>query len=94
MEPIDAFWHLIGFFAPALALGGASAVLCKLLWRDVLSGVGWWRLARGASVGAALVLVVGLVVFGRDGRTATYGGAVLATALSLWWTGFRRGGLR
>lgn len=91
MSPADALWHLANFFAPALAVGAASALLSKLLWRGRLAGVGWWRLARGASLCAALVLMAGLVVFGRDGRVATYGGMVLATALSLWWTGFVRG---
>jgi len=34
--------------------------------------------------------VGGLVVFGRDGRMATYGLLVAATALALWWRGFVR----
>lgn len=91
MGPIDAFWHLAGFFAPALALGAISAWLSKLLWRGALAGVSWWRLARGGSCCAALVLVAGLIVFGSDGRAATYFGTALATALSIWWTGFGRG---
>jgi hypothetical protein len=31
------------------------------------------------------------VVFGRDGRMATYAGMVLATAGALWWWGFGPG---
>jgi hypothetical protein len=30
-------------------------------------------------------------VFGRDGRVATYGLAILSSALCLWWAGFGRG---
>jgi hypothetical protein len=29
------------------------------------------------------------VVFGRDGRMATYAAMVLGAALGLWWVGFR-----
>jgi len=31
------------------------------------------------------------VVFGRDGRMATYAGMVLASAGALWWRGFGPG---
>jgi hypothetical protein len=40
---------------------------------------------------AAAVVLLGLVVFGRDGRMATYAGMVLATAGALWWRGFGPG---
>jgi hypothetical protein len=33
--------------------------------------------------------LIGLVVFERDGRMATYAGMVLACAAALWWAGFR-----
>jgi hypothetical protein len=34
---------------------------------------------------AALVLVLGLVVFTRDGKMASYAALVLSIALVLWW---------
>jgi hypothetical protein len=37
---------------------------------------------------AALVLVGGLAVFGRDGRMETYGAMVLACAVGLGWAAF------
>ena len=41
-----------------------------------------------ATAGSALMLIAGLVFFGRDGKMATYGAMVLGCALSLWWVGF------
>jgi hypothetical protein len=79
----------LNFFAPALGLGCIASALAKLFWRSELKRVAWWRLAAVASGCAAAALVGGLVVLGHDGRLATYAAMVLATALSLWWFGFR-----
>jgi hypothetical protein len=91
MGPIDAFWHLSNLFLPALLLGALTAALAKLLWRRELAGVPWRRLATPAAAAAAAMVLLGLVVFGRDGRMATYAGMVLATAGALWWRGFGPG---
>ena len=93
MDPIDAFWHIMNFFAPAVVVGLLAPMLVKLLWRRSLKGVSWARLSRWAIAGSALMLIAGLVFFGRDGKMATYGAMVLGCALSLWWVGFgpRRG---
>ena len=90
MGPLDGFWHLVNFFAPALFVGASAAAAAKLLWRRELAGVGWTRLAAWASGAGAAVLLGGLVGFGRDGRMATYGLMVAACALALWWAGFVR----
>jgi len=86
--PIDAFWHLLNFFAPAVGVGLLAGGLAKLLWRRELKGVAWMRLAGWAAAASAAVLVAGLVVFGHDGKMATYGAMVMACALTLWWVGF------
>ncbi len=92
MQAADAFWHLTNFFAPALFLGALSAALTKVIWRRELGRMRFWRLWAWASVASALVSVAGLVVFGRDGRMATYATMVGACAVSLWWAGFRGSG--
>jgi hypothetical protein len=89
LQPSDAFWHLINFFAPAVLLGAIAAAATKLLWRNDLGGVSAVRLWTWASGASALVSVIGLVVFGRDGRMATYAAMVVACAAGLWWAGFR-----
>ena len=90
MSPLDAFWHLLGLFLPALGTGLLAAGAAKLLWRAELRRIGWLRLARWPVAAGALALAAGLVIFGRDGRMATYGLMLLACALALWWAGFVR----
>ena len=90
MGPIDALWHLGNLLVPALGLAALSAALAKLLWRRELVAVGWRALAASAAVANAAIVVAGLVVFGRDGRMATYAAMVVVCALTLWWRGFFR----
>lgn len=89
MGPLDFALHLVNFFAPAAGVALAAALMAKLLWRRDLAGASWLRLWAWGGGGGALALVAGLVVFGRDGKMATYGALVAATALALWWAGFR-----
>ncbi|MFZ4649750.1 MAG: hypothetical protein ACOYLV_03485 [Rubrivivax sp.] len=91
MGSLDAFWHLLNFFVPALGVGALGALGAKLVWRAELRGARWTRLAGWASTAAAAALLVGLLLFGRDGRMATYALLVCAAAAALWWTGFGPG---
>jgi hypothetical protein len=88
MNPLDAMWHLLNLFLPALGTGALAAGTAKLLWRRELRGVSWRRLAAPAVLACAIVTLAGLLVFGRDGRMATYGVMVAACAVTLWWRGF------
>lgn len=90
MGPLDAFWHLFNFIAPALGVALLSSTLAKLAWRRELAAVPWRRLSLWAAVAGVLTLSAGLALFGRDGRMATYGVLVVASALALWWVGFAR----
>lgn len=88
MGPLDVLWHLLNFLAPAVAVGGLSAALVKLMWHRRLASVRWRRLASWAGGAAAAALVGGLIGFGRDGMMATYAAMVLANTLALWAVGF------
>jgi hypothetical protein len=90
MGPLDALWHLLNLFAPALGVGLLASAATKLLWRRELASVSLARLVVWACSAGALVTVAGLVVFGRDGRMATYGAMIAGCALALWWAGFGR----
>ena len=90
MGPLDALWHLLNFFAPAVGVALATAALAKLIWRHDLAGVRLLRLWGWGGAAGALALVAGLLIDGRDGRMVTYGALVAATALALWWAGFVR----
>jgi hypothetical protein len=90
MGPLDAFWHALNFFSPALGLAALAASMAKVLWRHQLADVSWLRMAMSAALTGAVVLIAGLVVFGRDGKMVTYAALVAATALALWAAGFVR----
>jgi hypothetical protein len=90
MGPLDVLMHLGNLFLPALMLGAVAAMLSKLLWRRELAAVAWRQLAWPACAAASLITLAGLVVFGRDGKMATYAAMVVACAITLWWRGFYR----
>jgi hypothetical protein len=90
MTPLDALWHLLNLFVPAAGTAALAAAFAKLAWRRELAAVPWRALALAGTAGAAAVTVGGLVVFGRDGKMATYGAMVVAVAVMLWWRGFVR----
>lgn len=83
MAPFDLFFHLIGFAAPALAVG----VLVALGARLVIPGPAvrpWWAQAGINAVAGLLVLAGGLWYWGVDGKMATYAALVLAVAAAQW----------
>ena len=88
MGPIDTFWHLLNFFAPAIGVGLLTPLLAKMAWRRELRSVSWWRLSQWTTALSALTWLVALIVLGRDGRMLSYGAMLCASALSLWWAGF------
>jgi hypothetical protein len=92
MSPLDGLWHLLNFVAPAIGVALLSASLMKLFWRRELAAVSWRRLVVWAAVAGIAALLAGLLIFGRDGKMATYGALVTASALALWWAGFMRRG--
>jgi hypothetical protein len=95
MEVLSALlqivWHVGNLLLPGLALGALAAALAKALWRRDLATVAWLRLAAPAGAASALMTLAGLVVWGRDGRMATYMAMVAACAITLWWQGFGPG---
>jgi len=85
---LDALWHLLNFFGPAIGLALIAPSLAKVLWRRDLKSVRWIRLAAFVFAACAAVSIAGLVVFGHDGKMATYAVMVGVCALALWWAGF------
>lgn len=76
------FWHAMNFLAPAavvaLLLGGTA----RLVHGPLLVPLGW---AVGLNfVLGSLVLGLGLVLSGSDGRLATYAFLVLAMGSCQW----------
>ena len=85
MGVLTAVWHLLNLFAVPVGLGLLAPALAKWVWPRPLRAAPWGRLAAAATALCAAVTIGGLVVFGRDGKMATYGAMVLATAVLLWW---------
>ncbi len=90
MDPLDAVWHLLNFVAPAIGVALLAASLAKLAWRRELAPVSWRRLVLWSALAGCVGLIAGLVLFGRDGKMATYAALVVASTLALWWVGFLR----
>jgi len=88
MGMLDGLWHLLNFFAPALGVGSLAAALTKALWWRELKSVPLRRLAAWAIAVSSVVLVIGLVWTGRDGKMVTYGAMVVGCAITLWWIAF------
>lgn len=88
MSPLDALWHLLNFVFPAFGVAVLASAAAKLLWRRELAGVAWRPLVLWTAAAGVVALVGGLVVFGRDGKMASYAALVLASAGTLWWLGF------
>lgn len=83
--------HLVNFVLPALAM----ALFMPWAGRWVM-GAGGWPLGRRMRVHAlcgVLVLLVGLVVHGHDGKMSTYIALVLVAATVEWLMhrGWQRG---
>jgi hypothetical protein len=89
MGLLDALNHVLNFFLPAVGMALLVPSLARLVWRKVLRSTGWWLQVKWAALANALILIVGLIATGRDGAMLTYMGLVLASALTVWWTGLR-----
>lgn len=80
--------HLLNFFFPALAVALLMAALLRLPYVRRLSVRPirpWHRPFKVNFLVGCAVLLLGLVIFGRDGKMATYFMLVGAMAVSQWW---------
>ncbi|MDE2402096.1 MAG: hypothetical protein KGL90_10560 [Burkholderiales bacterium] len=89
MGLVDALIHGVNFFMPALVMAVLLPLLARLIWWRALKPVGFARQMTWVAVINALVLMAGLMLLGRDGAMATYAALVLASSLTVWWTGLR-----
>lgn len=89
MGLLDALNHALNFFLPALGLAVLVPSLARLVWWKALRSAGWLRQVKWTAVANVGVLVLGLLLTGRDGAMLTYAGLVLSSAFMVWWTGLR-----
>ncbi len=81
--------HVLNFLLPAVAMALLVPSLARLVWWKSLASAGWWRQVKWAAAVNVAVLVLGLLVLGRDGAMWTYTALVLASGGTLWWMGLR-----
>jgi hypothetical protein len=89
MGPLDALWHLLNFFAPAVGVGVITTALARLVWWRELRRSGFARLALWAVGGCSVGLLAALVIFERDGKMAGYALMLASGSIALWWAGLR-----
>ena len=87
--------HILNFLAPAAALALLLVLLSQIFSRFLASKK---PLSQSIYAQAAIIFIVnvlvlsaGLVLFGNDGKMATYAALVLASAVCQWvlWRGWQ-----
>jgi hypothetical protein len=84
MAPLDLFLHLLGFMAPAIAVGLLVALAARVVTPRPSGFFSWWAQAAINSLAGVLVLAAGLWHFGVDGKMATYTALVVVVASCQW----------
>jgi len=81
--------HLLGFIAPAVAVGLCLWLAARLRPRKSKPSTTPHRALLWLVLAGVLVLLAGLVLLGRDGKMATYAALVLVQGgLAAWfWRG-------
>jgi hypothetical protein len=76
--------HLLNFIAPAIVVGLLVAAVAPMLMKNARPNHSWLTQSAINCVACGLGLLGGLVVFGHDGKMATYAVMVLICASSQW----------
>ncbi len=80
--------HLLNFIAPAAVVALFLVLLSRVFSRFLVSKKAFnqsiWAQAAIIFIVNVLVLAAGLVIFGNDGKMATYAAMVLASAVCQW----------
>jgi hypothetical protein len=80
--------HLLNFIAPAAVVALLLVLLSRVFSRFLVSkrpeSQSIWAQVAIVFIVNVMVLAAGLVVFGNDGKMATYAAMVLAAAVCQW----------
>ena len=87
MTPLDLFYHLLSFLAPAAAVAAGVALVSPLLTPKHAPNGAWWSQVAINFVAGAVVLAGGLWRWGADGKMATYAALVVVIATLQWVCG-------
>ena len=84
MPLLDFLFHLLSFVAPALFLSVLLAAGARLVWRKKAHWLPWYHMASVNALLGVVVLALGLVLTGQDGRMLTYAALVLTMGTGQW----------
>lgn len=84
MPILDFLNHLLSFVAPAGCLALLLAGGARLVWRKKTHLLPWYHMASINFLLGILVLALGLVLTGQDGRMGTYAALVLGMSTCQW----------
>lgn len=94
MPAFDLLMHLLNFLAPAAFVALSMVVAGRLAAGKTTPSLRCWMQAAINFAVGALALLLGLWLFGRDGKMATYAALVVFAGTSQWLMGrgWRAGG--
>ena len=84
MDLLSLTVHTINFIAPALGVAAWITLIHPLIWRKGRRWQGWRRQFVLNSLAGILMLLLGLLVFGQDGKMLAYAAMVMACATTQW----------
>jgi len=81
---INLLSHVLNFLAPAVWIALLLPLVARWLWKKSPAAPSWRRQSAINLAVAVAVLLLGLLVFGRDGKMLTYTAVALLCATSQW----------
>lgn len=84
MPALDLIVHLLNFVAPALVVAALLALASRFLIKKRPGTPGTWAQIAINFIAGVVVLVGGLVVYGRDGMMMTYAALVAVCGTGQW----------
>ena len=84
MSALDFLNHLLNLVAPAVFVAVVLAVGARWMWRKKAHLLPWYWMASVNALLGVLVLALGVVLLGQDGRMATYATLVVALGSCQW----------
>ena len=84
MGPLDQIYHLANFLAPALAVALVVALAGHFFIENSTVAPGFIAQTAINFVAGGFALGLGLWLFGRDGKMASYAALLVVAATSQW----------
>jgi hypothetical protein len=84
MDGLSLIVHVFNFLAPAVAVSAWITLISPLIWRGSQPWKAWKSRFVLNSFAGILMLILGLIWTGQDGKMISYAAMVLACATSQW----------